>query len=163
MRIIGKDGKEYKSEKECLAADKKYDEMMRQKKCREEQERKALEEKIAKEKAELGARKKEKAKSIEDATEKLEYFKKEYEVAKIEAKKLIEEANKQAEDMLKAVAKKVEEASAERMNAIAEFNKEFGPYQTTLTGNDALNEYNKIVKQFNDTFFDRFFPITWRI
>ena len=160
MKIIGKDGKEYASVKECLTADKNYDLALEEQKIKDEQEKKALSDKIATEKAELSARKKEYANKIESAKDEVDYYKKEYEKAKLEAKKIVDEANDKAEEILKGAAKSLEEASEKKMIAIAEFNKEFGPYQTTLTGLDAINEYNKVVKQMDDMLNNLFSPFS---
>lgn len=152
MRIIGKDGKEYSSEKECLAADKRYDEQLKAEQDRIEKEKKAYEEKIAEEKAALSVRKKELAKNVEDSNAKLDEAKKLYEVAKRKAEEVLRKANKEAEDILTVAAKEMEKASEERMNAVAQFNKEFGAYKTVLTGNDAVDEYNRIVNNINSVF-----------
>lgn len=138
MRIIGKDGKDYASEKECIEADKKYEEELKAKK---ETELK----KVEAEKTAVATRKKEKAQAVEEARNKCTEARKLYQVAKKKAEDILREANKEA-------AAKVEKASEERMNAVIEFNKEFGPYRTVLTGNDAIDAFN------NDFFADSLLP-----
>jgi ubiquitin len=145
MIIIGKDGKEYKSEKECLIADKKFDEELIAKKQKEEEELKKIEEKLNKEKLELSNRKKELAKKIEDADKKLDEAVKLHKIAKQKATELIESAKKDADEVLKVANKQLDEASYERMVAISNFNKEFGVYKTTITGIDAINQHNRTV------------------
>ena len=146
MKIIGNDGKEYRSEKECLIADKKYEQLLKDKE-REEQERKSK----------ISNRKKELSDKIEEASDKVSYYKKEYYAAKEEAKKIVDEANKQAQEIISAASKKVQEATNEKLNAISKFNEEFGPYKTILTGDDALDEYTDLLKYLDDE-FNRFLP-----
>lgn len=160
MRIIGKDGQEYKSEKECLIADKKYDEAIKLAQEKKEQERREIEEKIAEEKALYNQKKKEAAKAVEDANAKLEEARKVYGVARKKAEDILRAANKEAEDILLVAAKEMEKASEERMNAVAKFTKDYGVYKTVLTGNDAVDEYNRIVDNINSV-FNKVFPGRW--
>lgn len=153
MKFISEDGKEYASVKECIEADKKFKEV--QKKA--EEEKKAEENKLQEEKTALIAKKKEKSKAIEDATDKLEEKQKLYQVAKKKAEQIIRDANKEAENVLKEAAKEVEKASEERMNAVISFNKDFGPYRTTLTGKDAAEEFNRFL--FGDSLLSHFIDI----
>lgn len=145
MRIIGKDGKDYASEKECIEADKKYEEELKAKKDNELK-------KVEAEKNAVATKKKEKAQAVEDARKKCAEATKLYQVAKKKAEDILREANKKAEEVLKEAAAKVEKASEERMNAVIDFNKEFGPYRTVLTGNDAIDAFN------NDFFVDSLLP-----
>lgn len=152
MKIIGLDGREYKSEKECLIADKKFNE-------KKELDKKLMEE----EKLKVSNRKKELANKVQEATDKVDYYTNEYIKVKADARKFLEEANKQAQDMLSKAAKQVEEASNEKLTAISNFNKEFGPYKTVLTGNEAIAEYNKVMQSLDETFSKVFKDIfTWR-
>jgi hypothetical protein len=178
MRIIGKDGKEYKTEKECLAADRAYDAKIEADALAKEAEKAALEKRLEEEQKMISAKKKELAATIEATQLALDEAQKLYDITKSKAQeklraadeeacKIIDEAKalahkqyKQVEsevdDMMLAASKQLEKASEDRMNAIAAFNKEFGPYRTVITGNKALDEYNK-VKKTMDEFFNR----TW--
>lgn len=160
MIILGKDGKEYNSVKECLAADLAFDKKIADEKAKAEAERKALEEKVAEEKALVSKKKKELSDAIEKAEENYVAAYNVYDSAKAEADKIIQEAQKKANDILTAAAKEVENASKAKMNAIAEFNKEFGPYRTTLTGAKAAREYNRFSSDFN-RIFNKLFNSFW--
>ena len=145
MRIIGLDGKEYQSEKECLIADKKYQAAINAQKEKEEKEKRELEERLSKEKAALSARKKELAKAVEDSSEKLDQARKLYQTAKKRAQEILSNARKEADDIIGVAAKELDKASYDRMDAISKFNKEFGAYKTVITGNDAIDEHNILV------------------
>ena len=71
---------------------------------------------------------------------------------------MVEEAQTKAKEHVKEAAENYRKASNERYKALSEFNKEFGTYTTTYTGQKALEEYNRAVRHFDD-FFDNFFNI----
>lgn len=146
MRIIGKDGQEYKSEKECLIADKAYDEKIAAEKLKTEKERKDLEAKVEQEKIAISKRKKELSNVIEKAEERYSLAEGLYEDARKKANSILKAAKEEANSIIQAAAKEVEAASSEKMKAVAEFNKEFGPYQTIVTGSKAISDYNRIVR-----------------
>ena len=178
MRIIGKDGKEYKTEKECIAADKAYDAKIEADMLAKEAEKAALEQKFEEEQKMISLKKKELAATIEATQLALDEAQKFYDITKSKAQEKLKAANKEArqiideakalaskqyqqvesevDDMMIAASKQLEKASEARMNAIAAFNKEFGPYRTVVTGNRALDEYNKVKKTM-----DEFFNKTW--
>ena len=162
MIILGKDGKEYASVKECLLADAAFDKRVADEKAKLEAEKKALEEKVAEEKALVSKKKKELSDAIEKAEENYIAAYNIYDSAKADADRIIQEAQKKANDILAAAAKEVEKASKAKMNAVAEFNKEFGPYRTTLTGAKAAREYNRISSDF-DRMFNKFLGGIWRL
>lgn len=145
MQIIGKDGKTYNTVDECMKADEAFDKAIVEKEKQETEAKNAL-----------SLRKKEKANAIQAADEELNLAQVEYDKVRAEAKKVIEEAQVKAKNMIKVAADKYREASDNKYKAIREFNKEFGTYTTTYTGQKALEEYNRITSQFND-FFDNFF------
>ena len=139
MQIIGKDGKVYETVRACMEADKAFDEAQAKEKVLAETKKNAL-----------SARKKEKAAAIQKAEEGVSLAQAELDKAKEEAKKIIEEAQDKARAMIKASSDKYREASELKYKEIAEFNKEFGTYTTTYTGQKALEEYNRVTKQWND-------------
>ena len=107
----------------------------------------------------LNASKKELAKKIEAATAEVDEANEVYEAAKEKAKAILEEAKSKANEILSAAKKKVREAEQKRYEAVSAFNKKFGPYTTTLTGDKAANEYNRTLKRINDSilnFWDSF-------
>ena len=144
MKIIGKDGKTYETVEECVKAEKAFDEA-------EEAKEKALAEK----KNAVSTRKKEKAAAIQKAEDALNLASTELDKTREDAKKLVEEAQEKARAMIKEASAKYRVASEARYKAISDFNKEFGTYTTTYTGQKALEEYNRAVRHFND-FFDNF-------
>lgn len=152
MKILSKDGQEYNSVKECLAADAAYDKKVADEKAKAEAERAAKELKLANEKAAISKKKKEMSDAIEDASKKHDEALKLYDAAKQRAAEILKEARTKANEIVSEAAKDVESASADRMNAIAAFNKEFGVYRTTLTEAQVADEYNRIVRSVNDVF-----------
>lgn len=144
MKIIGKDGKTYETVEECVKAEKALDEA-------EAAKEKALAEK----KNAISVRKKEKAAAIQKAEDALNLASTELDKTREDARKLVEEAQEKARAMIKEASAKYRVASEARYKAISDFNKEFGTYTTTYTGQKALEEYNRAVRHFND-FFDNF-------
>lgn len=147
MKIIGKDGKTYETVDECVKADKAFDEA-------EAAKEKALTEK----KNAVSLRKKEKATAIQKAEDALNLASTELEKTREDARKLVEEAQEKAKNIIKEASAKYREASEARYKAISDFNKEFGTYTTTYTGQKALEEYNRAIRHFDD-FFDSLFSV----
>lgn len=148
MKIIGLDGKEYQTEKECLEADAAFE---------ESQKKAELEE--VKKKNLISKRKKELSDVIKSCDAEVEEAEKKYRDAREEASRVIKEANAKAEEILKTALIEVDKAREKRMLAIGDFNKEFGAYTTTYTGDRALQEYNKFLNEANklfEPFFNRF-------
>lgn len=153
MIILGKDGKQYATVKECQRADVEYDRRIADEKAQLEAKKIADEKAIAERKAEISKRKKELSSMIESAEDKVKVAKVDYNQARAQAEKIIAEAKKEAQAILDAAGEKLKLANEEKVNAISNFNKEFGPFTTVLTGEDAWNEYqriqNNIDRQFN--------------
>lgn len=110
---------------------------------------KSVAEKQQKEK-ELQATKKQMAKAVEDATKEVNEANDLYDVAQSRAKEIMSEASKKANDLIDEAAKKVRLAEEKRYKAVAEFNKQFGTYTTTVTGDMAAKMYNKALKRIED-------------
>lgn len=138
--------KPFDTEEECIKAEKAF--KAEQKRQQEEIDRIVAERK-AKEEA-LNVSKKELSKAIEDATKKADEANSLYEAVKEKAQSILNEAKKQANDLLESARAKVREAEKEKYEAIAAFNKKFGTYTTTLTGEKAAKEYNNVVRRFSD-------------
>lgn len=127
---------------------------------------KRQEEEIAAEelkKKEISNEKKKAATKIESATEAYEKASEEFELTKKEllkklddaeekAAKIISEANDAVEKELKEAKEKLRQAKIDKVNAIADFNKDFGPYKKVYTGQDALKKLNE---DFDVDYFDR--------
>lgn len=127
----------YNSPEACLEAEKNY------KKQQAEAEAK---------KSAGAKRKKELAKFIEDADSKLTEANELYEVARQKAAEILDKSNKEAKQILDDAQELVKAAQKAKLDAILNFNKEFGTYTTTLTGEKAANEFNNQMKRFDDNF-----------
>lgn len=132
----------FDTEKECLEAEKK------------EQTNKQIVE------AQKSKHKKELANKIEDADKKLNEANKLYDIAKQKAADILEKSNKEVKEILEAAEKEVKKANEEKLDAILAFNKEFGEYSVTYTGEKAANEYNNILRSFQSD-LRRFFNNFW--
>lgn len=152
MRIIGLDGNEYSSVKECQIADKNFEAKVKAEKEREELEQKKAQEAMENEKNLVSKRKKELADKIEKADEAYVAACRVYDSEKVKAQQIIKEAKEKANQMLVAASKDVEKASADKMHAVAEFNKEFGKYTCVLTGSRAIEDHNRIVNEISKMF-----------
>lgn len=159
MKILGKDGKEYATVKACIKADAEFDKKVAEEKAAADLEKATKELELAQKKAEISKRKKELSNAIDVASEEVKLATIEYNQAKEKAENLISEARKQAHSILDEAAKKLTAANDTRVRAISDFNKEFGPFTTVLTGTDAWNEAQRIQKAIDKQFgpFRNFF------
>lgn len=132
----------FDTEKECLEAERK-DQVNKQ----------ILEGQKSKHKKEL-------ANAIEDADKKLNEANRLYDVAKQKAADILEKSNKEVKEILETAEKEVKKVNEEKLNAILAFNKEFGEYSVTYTGEKAAIEYNNILKSFQSD-LRRFFNNFW--
>lgn len=94
--------------------------------------------------------KKQLAKAVQQADEKLETAYKNFELAKEQAAKILEKANKQAEELLKPAKEKVNQAQKDKYQAVVDFNKKYGVYTTTYTGSKAIDELSRMTKWIDD-------------
>lgn len=129
--------KAFNSEKECLEAEKAHN-------------LKANEE--SKKQTQLSIKKKELAKAIELADEKVTKANKEFEIAKAEAKKVAVEADKKIDEIFTNAENKIKEAEEEKFKLLQKWTEEFGTYNKTYTGKKALEEYEKVIARFNNIF-----------
>ena len=146
--------KTYDTEDECQKEELKFKE--EKDKVQKELD-KALKEREEKDKVKETS-KKELAKKIEEAEQEVTEANNLYDTAKEKAKAIMDEARKKANVILDTAREKVKEAQEKKYNAVAEFNKQFGPYTTTLTSAQAAQIYNNTLRKIND-FWDNLF---WR-
>lgn len=135
--------KTYNSEAECLEDEKVFLE----KKAKAEEEKKLKEQSVANEKKELALKIDESIKLVKKAQDN-------YDKAKDECAKILEESNNKVIKILSDARKVLDDAKSERFNKIVEFNKKFGPYRTSFTGEEAKKELDRINKEFK---FDNLF------
>lgn len=123
-------------------------------------EKEALQEEqmMKKEKREVALKKekKELAEAIDILDDKINDKIEEYEKVKEEALKLVEDAKKQAEAMLKPARENITIARKAKYEAIKDFNEKFGPYSVMYTGDKAYNEMMRTMDYFNNVFNDFF-------
>lgn len=131
----------YDSPEECLKAEKNY---------KAEQKKKADAE--ATRLANISKEKKELARLVEDADARLTEANKLYEVAQNKAAEILEKSNKEVRDILDAAKKEVKAAEQAKLDAILAFNKKFGTYTTTYTGEKAAEEFNRSMNRFDNIF-----------
>lgn len=114
----------------------------------------------AKIKEDLSNKKKAAAKKVEEATLAYDRATEEYEKAKKEiylilkqsedeAAKILQKANEEVEERLEAEKKKLFDVKKQKMTAIEEFNKNYGPYKTVLTGENAKKEFERLSNDFD--------------
>ena len=126
---------------ECEAAETQY---------KKEQEQKDI---AKKEKALMVSKeKKELATVVENAELALTKAYDEYEIAKEEVRKILEESNQKAMDILNPAKENIKKAQEEKYKAISAFNKRFGFYTTTYSGDRAYKELKRATSWINDVF-----------
>lgn len=96
------------------------------------------------------------AKAVEDADESLSAAYEDLESAKNKVAELQKEYDEKVDAIMKPATDAVKKCTQARFDAIEEFNKRYGTYTTTYTGNKALNELCKTL-DFIDTIFDNKF------
>lgn len=105
-------------------------------------------------KAELSKKKKEAADAVSKADEALNKAYANYESAKEKVREILEESNKQMEEILTPAKEAVNKAEKLRAEAIQKYTSEFGVYQSVYTGERAQKELERFNKQFNNAFSD---------
>ena len=137
-------GRTYCSEADCLKDEKDF----LDKKAKAEEEKKLKEQAIVNEKKELALKIDESTKSLKEAQEL-------YDKAKEECAKILEESNNRVVKILNKAKENLDLAKTDRFKKISEFNKKFGPYKTSFTGEEAKKELERINKEFNlDSFLN---------
>ena len=77
-----------------------------------------------------------------------------YNKAKEEVRKILEESNKKMNEILANAEGQVTKAESDRRDAIIAYNKEFGAYQAVYTGDRAQKEFDRIIKQMDNSLTD---------
>lgn len=98
------------------------------------------------------------AKKVEEADEKIDKAYEEYEAVKQEIQKIVDETNEKISNMINSAKKNVKDAEDERLVAIKDFNSKYGVYTETYSGDKATKQYNRIVNHFNSIFENVFNP-----
>ena len=127
-------GKSFNTEKECLDAEASFAIKNNATKSAARQEKKAS------------------ADKVEQANIKLKQANEAYKVAQNKAAEILEKSNKEVREILDKAKDVVRQAEKERLDAIKDFNKKYGAYTTTLTGEEAEQEFNRVLDKFRKTF-----------
>lgn len=106
---------------------------------------------------EISKQKKLFAKEVERAEQTLEEAYANYALAQEQCKKIIEDSNNEMVALLEPAREAVEKAERDRLTAIKRFNKEFGPFKTTYSGDRALKEFYQALDRINSPFGSLFF------
>ena len=101
--------------------------------------------------------KKELAKKIETADQELTEAYSNLDAAREKAREIQKEALKKIEDILRPAEEEVKSAQCRKLDAVREFNKKYGVFTTTLTGQKAAEEMSRVWKSFEKLFGDFFF------
>lgn len=92
------------------------------------------------------------ARKIDEANDRIDRAYQSYDAAKKQVNDIINEAKKQVKDILDPAKKEISDAENARMEAIKEFNEKYGVYTETFSGDKAVEQYNRVLNQFNSTF-----------
>lgn len=95
---------------------------------------------------------KEMARKIDEANDRIDRAYQSYDAAKKQVNDIINEAKKQVKNILDPAKKEISDAENERMEAIKEFNEKYGVYTETFSGDKAVEQYNRVLNQFNSAF-----------
>lgn len=129
--------KPFDTEKECLQAEKEF----KRKKAQEDVTKSAI-----------SADKKLMASKIEEADKKLKDANENYKLAKNQAAEILEKSNKEVQEILDVAKESVRQAEKDRLEAVRAFNEKYGAYTTTLTGEQATEEFNKAISKLTNDF-----------
>lgn len=83
------------------------------------------------------------AKAVEEADKQVELAYEELEQAKAKVKELQKKYDAEVDSIMNPVMETINKRVEDRTKAIQEFNKKFGVYTTTYSGNKAINEFLK--------------------
>lgn len=136
--------KVYNTEEELKAAEKE----VLDKKEQEEKNKKALAEKNTA----VSAKKKELSTEIRKQEDAINEAYKELEEARKKANEILAEARKRANAVVKTASDKLDEETQKRRDLITSWNKEFGPYTVTYTGERAEEEYRRTLHRIKSMF-----------
>lgn len=94
------------------------------------------------------------AKNIEDADNALNSAYDALEIAKKKVEELQKEYDKKVDDILNPAIEEVKKCNEKKVNAIKTFNKVYGPYKTTYTGDRATREWCRTSNLFENLLRD---------
>ena len=101
------------------------------------------------------------ANNVEQAEQALKDAYKEYDIVKVEIERLSKEYLAKVDELTKPAQEKIKQAEANKYQAISEFNKYYGGYQTIYTGARAAEELLRALNMFDrrapDSLFKLFF------
>ena len=129
--------------------------------CEAEDCYKNEQEKKLQESTKVSNRKKELAKNVQDADDKVIAARNAYDIALQDIEKLSKEYTKKCDSIMDEAKKALNDAEREKYEAVLAFNKEFGPYTTTYTGEKASEQFNRISKQLERSCSKLFNDIFW--
>lgn len=115
-------------------------------KAEEEATKKLEEKKVSDKKKKLAA-------AIEEADKNLDKAYEDYEEAKKKCQIILEESNERMTAILDEAKENLAIAQEEKTNALMEFNKEFGAFKVSYTGERADKEWERISRIFPSLFF----------
>ena len=101
---------------------------------------------------EISHRKKELANAIEDADNELDAAYAAYEEAKKTCDEMYAETKRLAAEIMEPATQIVKNAQKKRVEAISAFNKEFGAFRTTYTGDNAQKEFERALSGYDSLF-----------
>lgn len=130
--------KSFDSEDECLAAEAEYENVLAEKKEKENS---------------LSKMKKESANEIKEADDRLKLALAELKKTRIEANKIVVDARKKAEEIIKEAEQKALDAYNDKYKAVSNFNEKFGTYTKTYTGKEAIDELNNAINSMFSFWF----------
>ena len=124
--------KPFDTEKECLQAEKEF----KRQQAKEDATKSAI-----------SADKKFMAGKIEEANIKLKEANENYKLARNKAAEILEKSNKEVEVILDEAKEVVRKAEQTKLEAVRAFNEKYGAYTTTVTGEQATEEFNKAISK----------------
>lgn len=113
-------------------------------------------EKEAAEKALVSKEKKACAEVVKAADANVDEAREKFQAARKEAQEILNKAYEEARGIVREASKELSEAQEKRYEALKDFNKKYGPYTMSYTGEQAYNEWKKAVETFNE-FFNHIF------
>lgn len=135
----------FETAEECTEAEETYA-LQKQEIEKQKKEKQAL---ISKDKKELSD-------AIKLAEDDLSKAYENYDFAKEEARKILEESNQKILDLLNPAEAEIKKCQKARYDAISNFNKKYGAYTVQYTGDKAFQELKRASNWFDD-FFKGFF------
>lgn len=143
------EGISFKTVDECIAAE--HELALQKEKARIEAEKATREAEVSKANL-VSKRKKELSEIIKAADQELSNAHANLDKANEEVEKLKEEYKEKIKAILVPANKAVRQAEENKFNALMNFNREFGPYEIKCTGEDALAQYQRMVKDMRRIF-----------